>query len=148
MIIQVINGPNLNMLGKREPGHYGTGTLDDLKSRLTSTYNRYTFSFYQSNHEGQLIDHIQQLVPRQVDALLCNFGGLTHSSVAIRDALALFEGWKVEVHFSNIHAREYFRHGSLTAGACHGVIAGFGMESYILGVQALQSLSDQKSGSS
>jgi len=141
MKIAVINGPNLNMLGKREAGHYGTGTLAELMEELKSTHSTHEFLFFQSNHEGELVDFIQKrAVDTDIDALIANFGGLTHSSVSIRDALALLHIPKIEVHLSNIHAREEFRHTSITAGACNGVIAGFGFQSYHLAVKAIEGM--------
>lgn len=142
--LTVINGPNLNMLGLREAGHYGRNTLPELEKGLESHHPALQFSFFQSNHEGEIIDFIQNIARKLAageagtpDGLMCNFGGFTHSSVAIRDALALVKCPKVEVHLSNIHAREEFRQHSLTAGVCDGVIAGFGPQSYHLAAEAL-----------
>jgi len=141
MRIIVINGPNLNMLGKREADHYGTGTMDELMKSLKENHPNHTFEFFQSNHEGELVDFIQSLVVKNyAEAIIANFGGLTHTSVSIRDALALLDIPKIEVHLSNIHAREEFRHTSRTAGACNGVIAGFGFHSYHLAVNAVERL--------
>lgn len=141
MKIAVINGPNLNMLGKREARHYGTGTLSELMETLKSTHPTHQFLFFQSNHEGELVDFIQKrATDNDIDALIGNFGGLTHTSVSVRDALALLHIPKIEVHLSNIHAREEFRHTSITAGACNGVIAGFGFQSYHLAVKALEAM--------
>lgn len=141
MRIFVLNGPNLDMLGKREPETYGTETLDDLYDLLQTTFPSHVFSFFQSNHEGDIIEQVHELVhqPGQ-EGFIGNFGGFTHTSVAIRDALSMVEIPKIEVHISNIHARESFRHTSLTAGACNGVIAGFGFQSYVLGIRALEIL--------
>ncbi len=142
MNITVISGPNLNMLGKRDPEHYGAITLEKLQQGLTSRFPECSFRFFQSNHEGKLIDFIHELTdakPRP-DGLIVNFGGFTHTSVALRDALELISFPIIEVHLSNIHAREPFRHESLTAGAANGVIAGFGSLSYELAVQAMKSL--------
>lgn len=148
MNITVINGPNLNMLGKREAGHYGTGTLAELESGLRTNHPTITFTFFQSNDEGDLIDYIQGLVSEnsKTDAVIANFGGYTHTSVAIRDALAILDIPVIEVHLSNIHARESFRHQSLTAGAADGVIAGFGFLSYQLAVDAARELVKRASG--
>lgn len=141
MIIGVVNGPNLNMLGKREAEHYGTGTLDDLQAEMQEKWPEHIFVFYQSNHEGELVDFLQKrITEKDVQGLIANFGGLTHTSVAIRDALAMLDVPKVEVHLSNIHGREEFRHISRTAGAANGVIAGFGFLSYHLAVTALEKL--------
>lgn len=141
MKILVINGPNLNMLGHRESTHYGTSTLNDIYSLLESTYPEHQFEFYQSNHEGEIIEKLHAVVTSSSpDALLINAGAYSHTSVAIRDALTMIQIPKVEVHLSNIHAREEFRHHSLTGGVCNGIIAGFGLQSYLLGVRALQEL--------
>lgn len=138
MRIFIINGPNLNMLGKRDATHYGSQSLDDIYASLESSFPNVVFSFFQSNHEGELVEQLHELVnqPEQ-EGLICNFGGLTHSSIVLRDALDMIAIPKVEVHLSNIHAREDFRHRSLTAGVCLGQISGFGAYSYVLGVQAL-----------
>jgi 3-dehydroquinate dehydratase-2 len=138
MKIQVINGPNLNMLGQRESQHYGSLTLDQIQEHIIAAYPQIEFQFFQSNHEGALIDTIHALVSdTSVHGLILNAGALTHTSVALRDALAIWNVPKIEVHLSNIHARESFRHTSLTGGVCHGIIAGFGLNSYVLGVRAL-----------
>ncbi|MEX0778574.1 MAG: type II 3-dehydroquinate dehydratase [Balneolales bacterium] len=140
MNILVINGPNLNMLGKREPDIYGHEKLSDLENKLQEAFPAHNFTFFQSNDEGAIITKIHDSVNGPYEALLGNFAGFTHTSVAIRDALSLFTGSKVEVHISNIYAREGFRHTSLTGGVCNGVITGFGLDSYLLGVQALENL--------
>ena len=139
MRLFIINGPNLNMLGKRDATHYGTLTLDDIYTLLEKVFPDVVFSFFQSNHEGELVEQLHELVnqPEQ-EGLICNFGGLTHTSVVIRDALDMVPIPKVEVHLSNIHAREDFRHRSLTAGVCLGQISGFGAYSYVLAVQAIR----------
>lgn len=143
MKIQVINGPNLNMLGQRESQHYGSLTLQDLESRIRETYPNIEFQFYQSNHEGELIDRIHELVrDGSIQGLVINAGAFTHTSVALRDALSIWNVPKIEVHLSNIHARESFRHTSLTGGVCNGIIAGLGLNSYLLGVQAILDLID------
>ncbi len=143
MKIQVINGPNLNMLGQRESRHYGSFTLAELESFISEAYPQVEFQFYQSNHEGELIDRIHELVSdTSVQGLVINAGAFTHTSVALRDALAIWEVPKMEVHLSNIHARESFRHTSLTGGVCNGIIAGLGLNSYLLGVRALLDLID------
>jgi len=136
MKILVLNGPNLNLLGKRDPAIYGSETLADIESRLQDQFPDIVFEFLQSNHEGELIDAIQNAREESVDALIANWGGFTHSSVAIHDALKLLEIPKVEVHLSNIHAREEFRERSITGKAMSGIITGFGVDSYLLGVEA------------
>lgn len=141
MKIQVINGPNLNMLGQRESQHYGSLTLSELESSIRDKYPKVEFQFYQSNHEGELIDRIHELVmDTSVHGLVINAGAFTHTSVALRDALSIWNVPKIEVHLSNIHARESFRHTSLTGGVCNGIIAGLGLNSYLLGVQAILDL--------
>ncbi|MDZ7758320.1 type II 3-dehydroquinate dehydratase [Rhodohalobacter sp.] len=136
MKILVLNGPNLNLLGKRDPAVYGSETLTDIENRLNEQFPDIKFEFIQSNHEGELIDAIHEARDGSVDALIANWGGFTHSSVAIHDALELLEIPKVEVHLSNIHAREEFRERSITGKAMDGIITGFGVDSYLLGVEA------------
>lgn len=144
MIIHVINGPNLNMLGQRNPAYYGEQTLVEMGGELADRFHKHEFHFYQSNHEGELIDHLQALVSdSSAEALIFNMGGLSHSSVALRDAIELIEIPKIEVHLSNIHAREEFRHKSLTASAADGVIAGFGAMSYHLAVLAIEQIVEE-----
>ncbi len=136
MKIVVLNGPNLNLLGKRDPDVYGKMTLRDIENSLTEEFPGIEFTFVQSNHEGELIDAIQAARDDSADALIANWGGFTHSSVAIHDALELLTIPKVEVHLSNIYAREEFRERSITGRAMDGIITGFGPDSYLLGVEA------------
>lgn len=139
MNILVINGPNLNMLGKRDSSIYGSLTLPELENKLQKKFPEHSFNFFQSNHEGALIDMIHNEVnEKKYDGYLVNFGGFSHYSVALRDALELLSNTVIEVHLSNIHAREEFRHHSITASAAKGVVAGFGFNSYVLGVYALE----------
>lgn len=141
MKIGVINGPNLNMLGKRDQSIYGKRSLEELQEDLRNSWPDHEFVFFQSNHEGDIIDFIQKRVlSNDIQGLIINCGGFSHNSVAIRDALAMLEIPKVEAHISNIHAREDFRHTSITAGACSGVVAGFGFGSYHLAVSAIENL--------
>jgi len=130
--ILILNGPNLNMLGVREPDVYGSETLKDLQLALSNRFSDVSFSFAQSNHEGELIDALQQA---NADGIVLNGAGFTHTSVALRDAIASISIPVVEVHISNIAAREDFRHHSLTAGVCVGAISGLGIEGYHLAVQ-------------
>ena len=125
----VVNGPNLNMLGKREPDIYGSTTLADIEQDLKNRFPEVAFSFFQSNQEGELIDALQQA---NVDGIVLNGAAFTHTSVALRDAISSIDTPVVEVHISNIHAREAFRHQSLTAGVCVGSISGLGVEGYAL----------------
>ncbi len=147
MRIFVLNGPNLNMLGKRDPTQYGSLTWDDIANLLIQSFSGHQFAFFQSNHEGEIIEQLHELVHQpEAEGFIGNFGGFTHTSVAIRDALDMLNIPKVEVHLSNIHAREAFRHTSLTAGVCNGLISGFGAQSYVLAVRALEELHKQAKG--
>lgn len=137
MKILIINGPNLNLLGTREPQHYGTGTMDGVLDALKSQYPRVEFDYYQSNVEGLLIDRLHKTLEESCDGVVLNAGGYTHTSVALRDAIAAIKVPVVEVHISNVHSREEFRHRSLISAVCKGVICGFGLDSYRLGVEAL-----------
>jgi len=136
MKILILNGPNLNKLGTREPEIYGTTTLADIETIIEDTFSSIEFRFVQSNHEGVLIDEIQGAEANSFSAIVANWAGFTHTSIAIHDALLLVNIPKVEVHISNIHAREEVREKSVTGRAMDGVITGFGENSYILGVEA------------
>lgn len=131
----VLNGPNLNLLGTREPATYGTVTLATLEERLRQAFPDVTFTFVQSNHEGTLIDRLHAAHQEGADGVVFNPGGYTHTSVALHDAVAAIDPPVVEVHLSNIHAREAFRHTSRVAPACVGQIAGLGPAGYHLAVQ-------------
>ena len=142
MKIFILNGPNLNMLGKRDAGQYGSDTLEDIEHMLIDSFPAHEMTFFQSNIEGELVNAIQSLVDEEsgFDGVIANFGGYTHTSVAIRDALEILEIPVVEVHLSNIHAREEFRETSLTGAMAKGIITGFGKHSYVLGVYAMERL--------
>ena len=139
--IAVLNGPNLNMLGMREPDIYGHQTLADIEAecRRLAREKQLDIDWYQSNLEGELINKIQSLAG-SADWIVINAAGLTHTSVALRDALSLFPGGVIELHLSNIHARESFRHTSLISAIAKGVIAGFGATSYYVAIDAISQL--------
>ncbi|MCC5893197.1 type II 3-dehydroquinate dehydratase [Exiguobacterium sp.] len=136
MRILVLNGPNLNLLGLREPDVYGNVSLKGLASTLLlAAPEEVELTFIQSNHEGELIDALHDAF--DYEGVIFNAGAYTHTSIALRDAIAAITAPVVEVHISNVHAREPFRHESILAGVCLGVISGFGLTSYTLALQAL-----------
>ena len=136
--IAILNGPNLDRLGKREPEIYGSATLAELEAALRAEFaQKAALEFFQSNHEGELIDRIAKLADSKVDGIVINGGALPHTSVALRDALLGAHVPAVEVHISNIYKREEFRHTSLTAPACAAVITGLGLEGYHAAVRFL-----------
>lgn len=134
--IEIINGPNLNLTGVREPEVYGTTTMEEYVERLRQMFPEAEITYYQSNVEGELINRIQQ-VGFRYDGLIVNLGGYSHTSVALRDALLAVPAPKVEVHMSNIFAREDYRHHSLITSACRGMICGLGLDGYALAIRAL-----------
>ena len=139
MKLYIINGPNLNRLGTREPAIYGSTTmeqcLDDLRQRYGNTIE---FEYYQSNVEGFLIDALQAADDAQCDGIILNAGAYTHTSIALRDCIKSLSVPVIEVHLSNVHAREEFRHHSMLSAVCKGVIAGFGMDSYRVAVEVFR----------
>ncbi|CAN7267201.1 type II 3-dehydroquinate dehydratase [Neorhizobium sp. LjRoot104] len=139
--IFVLNGPNLNMLGKREPGIYGAATLKDVEKDCIAAGRELGFDvdFRQSNHEGVLIDWMHEANEKAVGVAI-NAGALTHTSIALHDAIKAISVPVIELHISNVHAREEFRHHSMIAPAVKGVICGFGTASYILALHALKSI--------
>lgn len=143
MKISIINGPNLNLLGRREPDKYGNVSFEDYLKSLKSLYRDIDFEYFQSNVEGELIDEIQKRGFAS-DGIILNAGGYTHTSVAIADAIAAVKAPVVEVHITNIAAREDFRHHSLIARNCSGSVSGFGLDSYRLAVEALLKKSDKQ----
>jgi 3-dehydroquinate dehydratase-2 len=143
MQITIINGPNLNLLGKREPEKYGHSSFEDFFLKLKNRFPEIIFDYFQSNIEGEIINEIQ-MKGFSADGIIMNAGGYTHTSVAIADAIASVNTAVVEVHITNIAAREEFRHVSLTARNCAGSISGFGLDSYRLAVEALLEIKKRK----
>jgi len=139
MKIIIINGPNLNLLGKREPNVYGTDSFEDYFESLQHNYSTIDFFYFQSNIEGEIIDKLHE-VGFNYDGIILNAAAYTHTSVGIGDAVKTIETPVVEVHISNVHAREEFRHQSYIAANAKGVIVGFGLKSYELAVQSFLEL--------
>ncbi len=138
MKIQIINGPNLNLLGRREPGIYGSSSFEEYLPKLRSKYPDIEIDYYQSNIEGELIDKMQE-VGFCCDGIVLNAGAYTHTSIALCDCIRSLKAPVIEVHISNVHQREEFRHHSMISQACKGVICGFGLDSYRLAVEAFLS---------
>ena len=135
MKIQIINGPNLNLLGTREPGIYGSDTMEAYLDTLRKRYTDIDIDYYQSNIEGELITKLQQ-VGFTYDGIVLNAGAYTHTSIALHDCIRSLKTPVIEVHISNVHKREEFRHHSYISSACRGVICGFGMDSYRLAIES------------
>jgi 3-dehydroquinate dehydratase-2 len=133
--IQIINGPNLNLLGKREPAVYGNTSFEEYLNELRTKYPTCEIAYFQSNVEGELINKIHE-TGFDYDGIILNAGAYTHTSVALHDAIKAVQTPVVEVHISNVHAREPFRHVSLISAACKGLVLGFGLDSYRLAVEA------------
>lgn len=138
MKLLIVNGPNLNRLGNREPGIYGSQTMDDCLQALRLRYPDDEIAYFQSNVEGLLIDRLQQAADEGVEGVALNAGAYTHTSIALHDCIRSLPFPVVELHISNVHRREAFRHHSVLAAACAGVICGFGMDSYRLAIEALK----------
>ena len=136
MNIQIINGPNLNLLGVREKSIYGNTSFDIYLEELRKRYANITINYYQSNVEGEIINKLHE-IGFSYDGIVMNAGAYTHTSIAIADAIAAINTPVIEVHISNVHKREEFRHRSMLAANCKGVIAGFGMDSYRLAIENL-----------
>jgi len=142
MKLAIINGPNLNMLGYREEEHYGTITydrlIDEIKNDIPDSFGN--VSFFQSNSEGEIIGFLHEITLEKYDALIINPGAYAHYSYAIYDALLIFEGYKIEVHLSNVFEREEFRRVLVTANACDNMISGLGAKSYLNALEELENI--------
>lgn len=136
MRIQIINGPNINLLGKREPSIYGAVSFEDYFCQLKNRYPDIEFDYFQSNIEGEMINKIHE-TGFSYDGIILNAGAYTHTSIALQDAIRAVTTPTIEVHISNVHSREEFRHKSMISCACKGVICGFGLDSYRLAVEAI-----------
>lgn len=143
MKIQIINGPNLNLLGKREPEVYGSQSFEVYFEELKQAYPSIELDYFQSNIEGEIIDKIHQ-VGFDYDGIILNAGAYTHTSIAIGDAVKAITSPVIEVHISNVYAREAFRHHSHISSSCKGIISGFGLYSYNLAINALENISKNK----
>lgn len=135
MKIQIINGPNINLLGRREPGIYGSTSFESYLEELRQRFPQVEIDYYQSNVEGFMIDKIHE-VGFSYDGIILNAGAYTHTSIALQDAIRSIKTPVVEVHISNVHTREEFRHRSMISCACRGVILGFGLDSYRLALES------------
>lgn len=147
MKILILHGVNLNMFGRRDPAHYGTVSLKEINERLAALAVELgaDLAFFQTNHEGEMVERIHRVLDEDIQGVVINAGAWTHYSYAIADALAMLGDTTpptpvVEVHMSNVHAREAFRHDSVLSGVCAGSIAGFGVRSYLLGLRAARDL--------
>ena len=139
MKLLIINGPNLGRLGRREPSIYGATTMEEALEGLRAAFPTHTIEYYQSNVEGFLIDRLEQAADEGVEGIVLNAGAYTHTSIALHDAIRSIGLPVIEVHLSNVHQRETFRHQSMISAVCRGVICGFGMQSYRLAIEALVS---------
>ena len=139
MKVLILNGPNLNLLVKRPDEHYGSLSLNEIEVEVIKEFPNLQFEFFQSNHEGELVNKIQT-ASKSFDGLIINPGGYSHTSVAIKDALEICSIPKIEVHLSNLSSREIFRHNMLTASSCNGYISGFREKSYLAAVYLLEKI--------
>ena len=146
MKVLIINGPNLNMLGRREEVFYGTESFDKILEQLREKYPQVEIDYFQSNIEGEIVTRIQEAADEKLDGLLINAGAYTHYSYAIHDALLILQIPKIEIHLSNIYRRDEFRRKSVLSRACQGMIAGFGKDSYRLGIDFIASKERKKIG--
>ena len=144
--IYIINGPNLNKLGTREPDKYGTLNLQEIEDMCKNKCDILNFNcvFFQSNVEGEIVNKIHDAIDENIKAIIINAAAYTHTSIAILDALKMFEGIVIEVHITNIHSREEFRHHSFISRIAQGIIAGFGEESYLMAIDYLYKLNNKK----
>ncbi len=144
--IYIINGPNLNKLGTREPDRYGRLTLQEIEDMCKEKCNQINLScvFFQSNIEGEIVNKIHDAIDENVRGIIINAAAFTHTSIAILDALKMFEGLIIEIHITNIHSREKFRHHSFISKVAKGIIAGFGEESYLMAIDYLYKLNKKK----
>ena len=138
MKLLIVNGPNLNWLGRREPNVYGSGTMDECLEALRRRYPDDEIDYYQSNIEGELIDRLQRASDEGVEGIALNAGAYTHTSLALADCIRSLGCPVVELHITNVHRREEIRHSSLLAPACRGIVCGFGQDSYRLALEALK----------
>lgn len=136
MNIHIINGPNLNLLGKREPEIYGSTTFEEYFRQLQEQFKEHSLQYFQSNHEGALLDQLHA-IGFTSDGIIFNAGALTHTSIALADAVSAIKSPVIEVHISRVHAREAFRHHSYLSPVCHGTITGLGLSGYALALQHL-----------
>ena len=139
--LYILNGPNLNLLGTREPEKYGNTSLENVKSLCNEKCisNEFDLHFFQSNFEGEIIEEIHK-ANNNACGIIINAGALTHTSIGILDALTMFEGPKIEIHITNVYAREDFRHKSFISPVATGIIAGLGVNSYVLAIEAIKEL--------
>ena len=144
--IYIINGPNLNKLGTREPKKYGTLNLKEIETLCKKKSDELNLScdFFQSNIEGEIVNKIHNAIDENISALIINAAAYTHTSIAILDALKMFKGIIIEIHITNIHAREEFRHNSFISKVAKGIIAGFGQESYLMAIDYLHKSNNKK----